>query len=1674
MEACSGTAAVTHGRAPTPLKDACSHDPCEGPHPEEDEGEEDRSLQPAETAGWEDAIAVMARGAPMVHELPAESSLRSCTSTASMKVKNVKKLSLTKGHFPRLADCAHFHYEIVDFGSVQLSLPEDRNNLTHNGLDSKELMYLVQICCQGRKWTVRRTYEEFRVLDKHLHLCIYDRRFSQLPELPRIDSLKDKVETLSQMITAYISRLSAIADNKINCGPALTWMEIDNKGNHLLVHDESSINVPAVAAAHVIKRYIAQAADELSFEVGDIVSVIDMPPKEDTGWWRGKHGFQVGFFPSECVELISEKIPSNVTSSLAKPVSKKHGKLITFLRTFMKSRPTKQKLKQRGILKERVFGCDLGEHLLNSGHDVPQVIRSCTEFIERNGVVDGIYRLSGISSNIQKLRHEFDSEHVPDLTRETYVQDIHSVGSLCKLYFRELPNPLLTYQLYEKFSDAVSAATDDERLVKVHDVIQQLPPPHYRTLEFLMRHLSRMGTYSAVTNMHCKNLAIVWAPNLLRSKQIESSCFSGTSAFMEVRVQSVVVEFILNHVDVLFSSKLSTLIRHSTGHSTLARPKSLMVSSPSTKLLSLEEAQARTQAQLNSPVSPDSKYIDVGEGPAALQGKFHTVIDFPSERKKGSTKAKKSPVGNWLSFFNMGKSSATAKPKLHRHPSEPNQMKTTPLPGGRGDTGTLRSAKSEESLSSSHNYGGGSKIYRPRRPLSTSDALSISFNEELLDSRLTGDSRSSLKDHIKDTVSSSSCVPALISPPLPAAEVEFISMASLDIDPFAFQSTQLVDPTASERKKRGSRKKAGGSLIESEPLDKVTSPSQPPDLIPLHSEDANHKLYEVPATSTYLGVGTSKTGQEGTAKSSVAKSSTVSCPSDIMSLVKKPSVSTRGGEGHQRSASFCKAEHTSADVKEHRRTDSGAVTFECTPVLVRSVSLITPQPSVKSAARMLALELAESAQQATRLSKRGSSEPPTPISPIHHQNPLFALQFPPPLQTSSDREERYVSSRNFPDPSSTMSTESHTDAGSPRSTCACHGSESGLSFSDGCDAPAGGQTTHVPSQGYSPRRDPEIQLASERPKTMRDNIRHVGVGTDRGGSSLAEMEVGGILQPTLSERFSSLDSHSAIDALHNKQAANAANFRAILAETAMPASVHEVLPQASSTPPSVAFQYKPRDQSSAYSEHWSSPVGQSTPYYKPDDGRPHPRVLSRNHCNTLAPRSLHQSIKYKCQREDYSSVGLYRHGGPRYPPLDGASVYPTIRRVRSVHTPPEDKFFFLQHQGSQRKPYQKPPASDIQQVRPYFEDGKVRYRYSPYSEARYNQCRENSHGYTLSYTLSKLPSRSSKVMGSTEYQKPLRNLPVNKKSDFMTRDVGLQPRMKNPSLYGAFNSGLSDRHFSQSIRHENSANERLSGPVLSQTRLVRGDRQCQETMHTRSRSNSGKEMLISTEGADGKYRVTMVSHYSPEHPLSEPDMPVPSKSDRHGSGQGSKSAHIMKPSRSMHSYPQHRLESTALPRNLTLHKEYSCPDFKHTGSSNSYGVTHCNQDRLMYKTLSNSKEDYQYIRAMSRDPQRSKRSHSVKTRHPPSQAKMTLERDHRLSFSSQSRTRTRSMFVPSDYSASYVSVHPKVPKNSRASSGVFPSYGCMPLHNNRLYSTAVGHPGFHQTELRPEMQIYAE
>ncbi|XP_047462402.1 rho GTPase-activating protein 31 [Mugil cephalus] len=328
----------------------------------------------------------------------------------------------------------------------------------------------------------------------------------------------------------------------------------------------------------------------------------------------------------------------------------------------MKNKGTKQKSKKKG--SENAFGCDLIEHLQNSGQDVPQVLKKCAEFIEKHGIVDGIYRLSGVTSNIQRLRQEFCSEACPDLTKEVYLQDIHCVGSLCKLYFRELPNPLLTYELYSKFTEAVSVHGDHERLLHLQRVIKELPSAHFRTLEYLTKHLAHLATLSNQTNMHTRNLALVWAPNLLRSKDIESPSGNGDMAFQEVRIQQSVVEFILNHTEQIFNCDFAQ-IKPKEGPSLMCAEKyaTLPISGQCgpMKLMSLEEAQARSLSP-NHPVHKE-RQRENSLPDTSTATLYHTVIDISDSKRKFSGKSKR-----WKSIFNLGRS-VDSKGKLSRNGS---------------------------------------------------------------------------------------------------------------------------------------------------------------------------------------------------------------------------------------------------------------------------------------------------------------------------------------------------------------------------------------------------------------------------------------------------------------------------------------------------------------------------------------------------------------------------------------------------------------------------------------------------------------------------------------------------------------------------------------------------------------------------------------------------------------------------------------------------------------------------------------------------------------------------------------------------------------------------------------------------------------------------------------------
>ncbi|ORY33022.1 Rho GTPase activation protein [Naematelia encephala] len=163
------------------------------------------------------------------------------------------------------------------------------------------------------------------------------------------------------------------------------------------------------------------------------------------------------------------------------------------------------------------FGVDLGEQLARDGVEVPKVVEKCAEAIEAYGLESmGIYRLSGTTSRVQALKNALDKDvDSVDVLSEEWSADINVVSGALKLWFRELPEPLLTFGLYHQFIEAARYENDRLRHIRLHEQVNDLPDPNYATLKFFMGHLDRVRRKDSINQMSVSNLSIVFGPTLL-------------------------------------------------------------------------------------------------------------------------------------------------------------------------------------------------------------------------------------------------------------------------------------------------------------------------------------------------------------------------------------------------------------------------------------------------------------------------------------------------------------------------------------------------------------------------------------------------------------------------------------------------------------------------------------------------------------------------------------------------------------------------------------------------------------------------------------------------------------------------------------------------------------------------------------------------------------------------------------------------------------------------------------------------------------------------------------------------------------------------------------------------------------------------------------------------------
>ncbi|XP_015137610.2 rho GTPase-activating protein 12 isoform X20 [Gallus gallus] len=299
------------------------------------------------------------------------------------------------------------------------------------------------------------------------------------------------------------------------------------QGTELLIQsdNDSFINEWYKVLNYTINNQVVESDEALEDEVPDSPGVEKQDKEKEKESKDSK-------------KLRSVKIPSNIDATDQK-------KTKTKLKKFLTRRPTLQAVREKGYIKDQVFGSNLTSLCQRENSTVPKFVKLCIEHVEEHGLdVDGLYRVSGNLAVIQKLRFAVNHDEKLDLNDSKW-EDIHVITGALKMFFRELPEPLFTYNHFNDFVNAIKQEPR-QRVHAVKDLIKQLPKPNQDTMQVLFRHLKRVVENGEKNRMTYQSVAIVFGPTLLKPEKE-----TGNIAVHTV-YQNQIVELILLELNAIF------------------------------------------------------------------------------------------------------------------------------------------------------------------------------------------------------------------------------------------------------------------------------------------------------------------------------------------------------------------------------------------------------------------------------------------------------------------------------------------------------------------------------------------------------------------------------------------------------------------------------------------------------------------------------------------------------------------------------------------------------------------------------------------------------------------------------------------------------------------------------------------------------------------------------------------------------------------------------------------------------------------------------------------------------------------------------------------------------------------------------------------------------------------
>ncbi|XP_062981427.1 rho GTPase-activating protein 12 isoform X7 [Elgaria multicarinata webbii] len=297
------------------------------------------------------------------------------------------------------------------------------------------------------------------------------------------------------------------------------------QGTELLIQSDNDISITEwfKVLGYAISNQTIESDEALDDEVPDSPGVEKQDKEKDH---------------KDSKKLRSIKLSSSIDCSEQK-------KTKTKLKKFLTRRPTLQAVREKGYIKDQVFGCNLSSLCQRENSTVPKFVKLCIEHVEEHGLdVDGLYRVSGNLAVIQKLRFAVNHDEKLDLNDSKW-EDIHVITGALKMFFRELPEPLFTYSHFNDFVNAIKQEPR-QRVHAVKELIKQLPKPNHDTMQVLFRHLKRIVENGEKNRMTYQSIAIVFGPTLLKPEK--ETC----NIAVHTVYQNQIVELILLELNSIF------------------------------------------------------------------------------------------------------------------------------------------------------------------------------------------------------------------------------------------------------------------------------------------------------------------------------------------------------------------------------------------------------------------------------------------------------------------------------------------------------------------------------------------------------------------------------------------------------------------------------------------------------------------------------------------------------------------------------------------------------------------------------------------------------------------------------------------------------------------------------------------------------------------------------------------------------------------------------------------------------------------------------------------------------------------------------------------------------------------------------------------------------------------